>query len=60
MSEERFCKIGFWTCAFASCPEFCDNCEDGDNYEEDEFAMSFDTEEDFLNAYFSTKQTVKQ
>lgn len=36
------CKFGFYTCAFVGMIDFCNNCEDGDNYEykeKDEYTM---------------------
>jgi hypothetical protein len=46
------CKFGMWTCDFAVSAEMCDMCEDGDNYEPNEYAMEFDSEEDFMTAIF--------
>lgn len=54
------CKIGMWTCDFSVSKEMCDICEDGDNYEENEYAMEFETEEEFLKAVFDKGEGIKR
>lgn len=46
------CKYGMWTCDFAVSAEMCSICDHGDNYEENPYAMEFETEEDFMKAIF--------
>lgn len=54
------CKIGMWTCDFSVSKEMCDMCEDGDNYEENEFAMEFETEEEFMQAVFDKGEGIRR
>jgi len=52
------CKFGMWSCGFATMPDVCSSCEDGDCYEADEFAMEFDTEEELMLAVFDGGQGI--
>lgn len=52
------CKYGHWTCDFAVCREMCEMCDSADNYEENEYAMQFNTEEDFMLAVFNKGQGI--
>jgi hypothetical protein len=54
------CKYGMWTCDFAVSQDMCDVCEDGDNYETNEYAMEFDTEEDFMKAIYDKGEGLKK
>lgn len=47
------CKYGQWTCGFCTCPDVCEDCDEADSYEPDDFAMSFDSEEDMMKAIFN-------
>jgi hypothetical protein len=47
------CKYGLWTCDFAVCQEMCNLCKDGSNYEPNQYADTFATEEAFMKAIFN-------
>lgn len=47
------CKFGQWTCEFAVCQEVCDNCEEADNYQPNDYAMEFETEEEYMQDVFN-------
>lgn len=46
------CKYGHWTCEFAVCQEICDDCNEADSYEPNDYAMEFETEQEFMQAVF--------
>ncbi len=47
------CKYGQWTCEFAVCQEVCDACEEADNYQPNDYAMEFETEEEYMKDVFN-------
>jgi len=49
-----------WTCAFAVSKEMCSICEDADNYEPDDFADQFETEEEMMLAIFDKGEGIKK
>lgn len=55
----KHCKFGMWTCDFVVSQDMCDICDDGDNYEPNEYAMEFDTEEEFLEAVYDKGEGIR-